>query len=176
MARILGREPREDQLGQASNCAIGSRTANTIPTCLGVKAAGDERQRLRRGPIEPLGVVDQAQHRPFGRDIRQPVQDRQPEKKRIRWLAGTVTERDSYRISLRIWKQVKLLLDHLREHLMQSGECEFGFRFHPGSPDQCDVIGSCAQILEQRRFPYARLAPKDQGSAAARPDIDQQLD
>ena len=58
---------------------------------------------------------------------------------------------------------------------MQSGERELGLRFHPGSPDQHDVISSCAQIVKQRRLPDARLTPEDQGAAAARPDVEQQL-
>ena len=175
MARILGREPGEDQLGQASELRYRFPHCEYDPDLLGVKAASDERQRLRRSLVQPLGVIDQAQHRPFRCGIRQPVQDRQTEKKRIRRIAGTLPERDPYRIPLRIRKQVELLLDHLREHLMQSGEREFGLRFHPGSPDQRDVIGSRAQILKQRRLPDARLAPKDQGAAAARPDVEQQL-
>ncbi|MGD0684598.1 MAG: hypothetical protein ABSA03_05725 [Streptosporangiaceae bacterium] len=175
MARILGREPREHQLGQAIEVRYPFPHCEDDAYLLGVEAAGDERQRLRRGPIKPLGVIDQAQHRPFRCGIRQPVQDRQAEKKRIRRLAGALPERDSYCLPLRIRKQVKLLLDHRREHLVQSGEREFRLGFDPGSADQRDVIGCCAQILKQHRLPYAGLAAKDQGAAATRPDIEQQL-
>jgi hypothetical protein len=38
-----------------------------------------------------------------------------------------------------------------------------------------DVMGSSAQILKQCRLPDAGLAPEDQGAAAARPDVGQQL-
>jgi hypothetical protein len=84
-------------------------------------------------------------------------------------------ERDPYRIPLRIRKQVKLLLDHLRAHLMQSCERELGLRIHPGPSDQHHAISLGAHVVKQRRLPDARLAPKDQNAAAARPDIGQQL-
>ena len=87
MARILGREPGEDQLGQAIELRYPFPHCEYDAYLLGVKAASDERQRLRRSPIKLLGVIDQAQHRPFGRGIRQSVQDRQAEKKRIRRVA-----------------------------------------------------------------------------------------
>jgi hypothetical protein len=154
--------------------SVGSPAASAamLVSRLGIQTTGHERQRLRRSPVEPLGVIDQAQHRPVLRGIRQPVQDRQAEKKRVRRTAGAFSERDAYRVSLGIGKQVKLLPDHLRAHLVQSREGELGLRFRPGAPDQHDVIGSRAQVVKQRRLPDARLTPEEQNPAAARPDID----
>jgi hypothetical protein len=54
---------------------------------------------------------------------------------------------------------------------MQSRERELGLRFHPGPPDQRDVIGPRAQIVKQRCLADARFAPDHQNAAAPRPNI-----
>ena len=58
---------------------------------------------------------------------------------------------------------------------MQPRERELGLRFHPGPPDQQEVICSCAQIVKHRSLADTGLAPEDQNAAAARPDIELQL-
>ena len=78
-----------------------SRTANTMATRLGPQPAGDELQRLRRGPVQPLRVVDdtdqgqlfgdhaeqredgQAHQEPVGRRSR-PQPERRPERVALR--------------------------------------------------------------------------------------------
>jgi hypothetical protein len=138
-----------------------------LVSLLGIQTTGHERQRLRRSPVEPLGVIDQAQHRPVLRGIRQPVQDRQAEKKRVRRTAGAFSERDAYRVSLGIGKQVKLLPGHLRAHLVQSREGELGLRFRPGAPDQHDVIGS---RTGRQAAPSSRCQAHPGGAERLRPD------
>ena len=66
----------------------GSRTANTIATRLRQQPPGDERQRLRRGLIEPLRVVDHADQRPLLGHLGQQAQHRQADEEAIRGGAG----------------------------------------------------------------------------------------
>jgi hypothetical protein len=49
---------------------------------------GDERERLRRGTVDPLRIVDDAQERPLRRDLGQQAQHGQPHQKSVRRRTG----------------------------------------------------------------------------------------
>ena len=53
---------------------------------LGQEAPRDERQRLRRGPVEPLGVVDQADERLLLGHLGQQAEHRQTDEEAVRRL------------------------------------------------------------------------------------------
>ena len=50
---------------------------------LRLEAPRDEREHLRRGPIQPLGIVDQADERLCFRRVGQQAQTRQADEKAI---------------------------------------------------------------------------------------------
>jgi len=70
-ATSSGRPPRVSSGSPASTRARASpsRTPNTIPA-----------RSANRHPVQPLGVIDQAQHRPARRRVGQQRQDRQPDQ------------------------------------------------------------------------------------------------
>ena len=54
---------------------------------LGTDSARDERQRLRGGPVEPLGVIDDTQQRRVLGNVRHQAEDREPDKEAIRRIS-----------------------------------------------------------------------------------------
>ena len=77
----------------SSLTSLGSRTANTMRDPLRQQAPRHERQRLRRGPIEPLHIVDQAHERLRLGRLGQQAQDRQGDEEAIRGSAVLQPER-----------------------------------------------------------------------------------
>ena len=72
LMRHLLWQAAEGQLRQPRSTrarASPSRTPNTIPA-----------RSANRHPVQPLGVIDQAQHRPARRRVGQQRQDRQPDQ------------------------------------------------------------------------------------------------
>jgi len=51
---------------------------------LGVQPPRHERQRLRRGPVQPLRIIDQARQRPARGHLRQQAQHRQADQEPVR--------------------------------------------------------------------------------------------
>jgi hypothetical protein len=78
-------QPTDLQLGQARS---GER--RVVVTCgeddrdrLGAQAAGREHQRLGRGPVQPLCVVDQAHQRSVLGELGQQRSHRQPDQEAV---------------------------------------------------------------------------------------------
>ncbi len=69
-ASAAGR-PATTSSGRPASSLPGTRTPKTMPTRLRPEAAGDERQHLRRGAVDPLLIVDQAQQRQLLCHVRQ---------------------------------------------------------------------------------------------------------
>ena len=85
--------------------------------------AGDERERLRGDPVQPLRVIDEAQQRLLLRDVGQQAEHRQPDQETVRRLACAQTERRRQRIALRTGKSLEAI-EERRAQLMQAGERE----------------------------------------------------
>ena len=67
-----------------------------------------EPEHLGGGVIEPLHIIDRAQHRPFRRSLRQKTQRRQCHQKRFRALPRGVTERHAERPPLRLHERIQV--------------------------------------------------------------------
>ena len=91
------------------------------PDGLGQQPPGRERQHLRRRPVQPLGVVDHAQQRPFLRDLRQQRQDRQCDQEPVRRVPFAQPERDAERVVLRSRKPLEAVQQRCAQ-LVQAGE------------------------------------------------------
>ena len=137
---------------------------------LGQQPAGDERERLRRGLVQPLRVVDQADQRPLLGDIGQQAQYRQSDQEPIRRAAVAQPECRAQRVALRAG-QVIQMVQHRRAQLVQPGERQLHLRLHARRPRDPGIRRALRQELQQRRLADPRLAPHHQHSAAARPRI-----
>ena len=70
----------DDQLREPANLVRDASRREHERDALGHQPARNERERLRRFAIEPLRVVDDAQQRSFGPELRQQAQHRQPDE------------------------------------------------------------------------------------------------
>ena len=85
------------------------------------EAARDERKRLRRGPVEPLCIIDQADERPLLGRLGQQSERRQTDQEAVRRLPGAQAECRAQRVALRPG-QARQAAQHRRAELMQAGE------------------------------------------------------
>ena len=108
-----------------------ARAANTSADRLRLQAARHEREHLRRGAIEPLLVVHQADQRPLLGHVGEQAQDGQADEEEIRRRPGTDAERRPQRIALRN-RQTLEAIEHRRQQLMQPGERELHLRLDTG--------------------------------------------
>lgn len=130
-------------------------------------AAGDEREHLRRGAIEPLLVVDDADQRLLLGDIGKQAQDGQAPEEPIRRLSRADTEERAQGVALRN-RQAVQPVQHGRQQLVQRGERQIHLRLDTGGAHDADTRCLVDQPVKQCRFPDARLTADDEGPALPR--------
>jgi hypothetical protein len=91
------------------------------PDGLGQQPPRGERQHLRGRPVQPLGIIDHAQQRPFLRDLRQQRQDRQRDQKPVWRVPLAQPESDSERVVLWRRKPLKVVQQRCAQ-LVQASE------------------------------------------------------
>jgi hypothetical protein len=128
------------------------------PHRLGVQTACDERQRLRKGPIEPLFVIDHADERPLLGSFGEQSKDGQAEQKAVRRRPDTHAEGRSHRITLRGRKVLDTIEDR-RHQLVQAGERQLHLRLHAGRTDNAAARRPRHEVIEQRRLADTGLSP-----------------
>ena len=157
--------PPTTSSGSPSKCRspLGSRTAKTSPYRLRTETARDERQRLRRGRVEPLHVVHDADEGSVFRDVGEQTQDRQADEEPIRRIAVAQTERGAKRIALRAGKALDAIQER-RAQLLQPRVRELHLRLDSGRPG----LAAPGRVLRpdspathscQSRHPRAAPAP-----------------
>ena len=77
----------------SSSLVASARAAKTSATDSASSRRATNAERLRRGPIQPLRVVDHAQQRPLLGHLRQQAQRGQPDEEAIRRVPGAQAER-----------------------------------------------------------------------------------
>ena len=127
---------------------------------LGCETARHEAQHLRGGPIEPLGIVDQADERLRCRDLGQQTQDGEPDQETIGRRSALAPERDAQRRALRIGEQIDMVEDRSTE-LLERGERKLHLRLHPRGSDQTTANGAREQVVEERGLPDTGVAAHD---------------
>ena len=128
------------------------------------QTAGHEDKRVGRGPIQPLGVVDQAKDRAVTRRLSEQAEERERAQETIVHLIGGQAERGAKRRRLRSGQTVDKR--HARpDELMQRGERKLVLGLHAGAPKDLGLRGSTGAELEQRRLADARLPAKHQNTA-----------
>jgi hypothetical protein len=86
------------QLDFTADLAYGKHQRDALP--LRHQAAGDERDRLGGDPVQPLRVIDEAEHGLLPGHVAEQGQDREPHQEPIRWRAGSQAERRTERRAL----------------------------------------------------------------------------
>jgi hypothetical protein len=140
-----------------------------------VRPPRDEGEHVRRGPVEPLGVIDQAQDPGLvGRRAREQGQYGQPDQEPVR--NGPVGQPES-RLEgspLRS-RQVRDLRQQGLRELVDSRVAEFHFRFDSGDAEHPEIPRGPGRVLEQGGLPDSRLAPYYEGRAETPPRAVQRL-
>jgi hypothetical protein len=106
--------------------------------------ARHERQRLQRGVVEPLGIVDDAHQRLGRRCLGEQGQHGEPDVEPIRDTTRAKAERRSDRLELRRREPVEML-EVGPAQLMQPGEGELHLRLDAGRPRDPAFLGAAHQ-------------------------------
>ena len=104
LTRVGGRQAREPQLGQAGRWErpLAVARAEQHDNTLGVEASGGEDERVRRHPVEPLRVVDEAEQRAVAGVLRQEGEDREADEHGFGGIAGRQAQCRVERAALRL--------------------------------------------------------------------------
>ena len=125
------------------------------------ESAGHERERLRRHPVEPLCVVDEADERLALRNVGQQAQHRQTHEETVGRLTGTESERSTESVALRA-RQVFQPVQHRRTQLMQAGERELHLGLHAGRSHDATPGAGRRQVVQQRGLADSRFTTQHQ--------------
>jgi hypothetical protein len=191
LAHPLVHGPHDRRLQQRASVVVGQATDDQLREpveldavaglahredqrdALGQEPAGDERQRLHRDAVQPLGIVDDADQRRLLGHLGQEAQHGQPDEEPVRRLAAAHAERGAQRITLRIGDPIHAVQQWSTE-LMQAGERELHLGLDAGRRGDPAARRARDEVLEQRRLADPRLAAHDQDATLARPDAVQQ--
>jgi len=158
--RRLDVQPLQAQLGQAgggelAGGAVADREHAHHP--LGLQPPGGEPQRVSRRPVQPLGLVDQAQHRPPIGRLRQQAEHRHRDQEAVLapMLRGagleppgppawrTQPEGAAEGGCLRL-RDAPGQVQHGPQQLVQGGEGQLGLGLDPGGPQHGHPLGAPA--------------------------------
>ena len=172
LLRRLFRQPADRQLRQSGqdqrlslSLAGGEHHAHPVR----IQAPGDEPEHLDRYLVQPLRVIDQAQHRARGRRVGQHRQSRQADQEPVWRRACHQPERRLEGLLLRYGKTVETGQERDKQ-LVQAGETHVHLGLCAGYPGYLHVAGLFGRPVQQRRLSYARLAPQHQHPAQPVPD------
>ena len=175
-ARVLVLQPADDELRQPVEGPLAGRLAHgeDQPDRLRAQPPRHERERLRRGGVEPLRVVDDADQRPLLRHLGQQAQDRQADQEALRSVTVAHAEGRAERSALRTGKALEPIHER-RTQLLKPGERELHLRLHARGPHDAAPGGVLHQIPQQRALTDARLPAQHQRPARPRADARHQL-
>ncbi len=125
---------------------------------------------MRRGLIQPLRIIDEAQQRLAGGHIGQQAQHRQPDQETIRRAARLQSERHSQSLALRPRQPVQAI-QHPPAQLMQRRERQLHLRLDTLSAGHLEIGSRVGRIPQQSGLPDTRLTTHDQHAAPARAHI-----
>ena len=137
------------------------------------KSSRDEPEDLRRRPIEPLCVVDQAYERLLLGHLGQQTEDCQPDQEAVRSGSTPQAERGAERIALRT-RQTLEPIQKRRAELLQPGERELHLGLDARRSRDATLRRPLHQVVQQGGLADPRLAAHDQHLAPPRPHALQQ--
>jgi hypothetical protein len=163
LAGRLGRDPADGQRlergrRERPRCVRSRRDEQPDP--LAGQAARDEHQRVGRLRVEPLGVVDDAEHGPVAGGLGKQA-ERGHRHRRPVAAVGLEGERSLERLSMR-GRQPLGESGRRSQQLVQHAERKLGLGFEPGRAQHERIAGMLGDIREQRRLPRAEIAVQEQ--------------
>ena len=139
------------------------------PDAVSQQPAGHEAEDTGGILVQPLRVVDHAQHRPHLGHVRKQRQHSQTDQERIGRRPGHQPEGHAQRPPLRPGQPVHAVQEG-KEQAMDGGEAQAGLGLDSHYPDDLQVRGALGCVVEERRLPHSRLPPQDQRAAHAPAD------
>ena len=127
--RVSLLQPSDFQLGQPGHFPACHAGREYQGDRVGAQPPRREPQRLRRGVVQPLLVVDQADQRAFSGYLGQQAQYSQPHQEPVWRRTRREAERGLQRITLRD-RNIAEVIQHRRAQLVQPGERKFHLRLH----------------------------------------------
>ncbi len=141
-ASCFGR-PASRRAGNACRRGSGSRglpDREQHPDPVGQQPAGHEAEDLGGLVVQPLRVVDHAQHRPVPGRVREQREHGQADQERIGGRPAHQSERHAQRLPLRPGQPVHAVQKG-KEQLMDGGEAQARLRLDRHHPDDLQVRG-----------------------------------
>ena len=155
-----------DELRQACKLPLGASRAHREDQGDGLRdqTARNEPERLRRGPIQPLRVVDHAEQRPVTGSLRQQAQRGQTDDEAIRRVPCRQPERRGKRVALGARQTVEPI-QHRRGQLLQAGERQLHLGLDSDCPHHAELRRRVDRVLQQCRLADPGLPSHHQGAA-----------
>src|SRR5262249_3081434 len=120
---------------------------------------------LRRGGVEPVGVVDDAQKRFLIRDLGQQGQGCKADEETVGRIARPQAEDRPESLALRDWQPVEVI-QHRRADLMKAAVGEFRLRFDSDRSREAPPVSPLSQIAQECALASASLSAKHDDSAS----------
>jgi hypothetical protein len=141
---------------------------------LGQQASRHKRKRLRRGPIQPLSIVDDAHQRPVLRHVRHQGENGEADQKAIRWWPHVQAEHRLEGAALRVRQTIEPI-EQRRKQLMHSRKRQLHLGLHAPGSDHPQVRRRLDRVVQQCRFPHPGIATDDDHAAAVLTHAGKQL-
>ena len=162
-------QPRHAHLGQSfqrhaplAGFTYGEKESDTVR----VHAACDEGKDLRRDLIQPLGVIDNHEQGPLGRDASKQREDRQTDHEPVRHGNVGKAERRAERLAL--WRREVTQRGQERDkQLVHRGETQLHLGLDPGYPRYLHATRPVHRIVQQHGLADPRLPAQDERPAVA---------
>ncbi len=167
-ACIFVAEPADPQFGEPSENRRHGGLAHREQHCdrIGIEAPRDELEGQRRGGVEPLGIVDEANEWRTVGHLGEQTQHGQAEEERV-WRRAHREAEDCADCSA-LWSgQVVETVEHRHAHAVQSRERERHLGLDSGRPCHPARRSALAYVLEQRGLADPGLASEHEDPALA---------
>jgi hypothetical protein len=130
------------------------------------ESPSDERERLRRRAIEPLGVIDDAEDGLLLGRLGDESQDGESDEIRVRGIPGAQSEGDGKRLALRV-RQALPEFEVVRGELLKRRVWELHLAFHADRSGDAERSSALNGVFQQRRLADARLSMDDEHAAVS---------
>ncbi len=163
--RAVG-QTADGELGQPVEAGQRGAAGEDHQHRLGAEPPRHERQDLRGRGVEPLRVVDHADHRPVPGRLGEQIEHAEPDQERARDTTGTQPEDRLDRLGLRAGKPGQVLQQRHAE-LVQGGERQLHLGLDTTGADHLQIRRGLTDVGEQRRLADPRLTDQHDRVAAA---------
>ena len=177
-AAVQPAEHERRQTGRLERADVSLARAEEDHDPLGVEPPRDEEESVGRARIEPVRIVDEAQHGPPVGELGQERQTGGEDEEALVGAALLKAQRAAESRRLRRGQPLDVIEGRPKQ-LMQPGERQLRLRLHTAGPQHLHVRGTLARVLEQSRLADPRLAAQHERPALRsacvleqRPDLD----